>query len=442
MAGQNVATLVLQRLEEFERRSSSDLQVGMELAVLQNRQGAIADQQRAEIGRRLAILDQKATAELDQLRTVIVSRLDEFERHSFADVQASTELAAIKRREAIPHDLDGSTLRRLLRIEEMLESIESREGDIARQLEDLASSARGLGDDEAGIARRLQLLLELGQALDRRVAEERSTLHSIESLVGMVNERSVDSAAQELVDRPLNELGSGAAALLNYAISHRGFAAQAGLWFNPPLWVEHRAGDVVIGGMNERIVEVPYVTNRIGTLPPGSKILDFGAAESTVALSLASLGYNVTALDLHPYPVQHSRITSVACPAQEWEGPHQPLDAVISLSTLEHVGLGAYGENPTTSSLDRLLIERFARWLKPGGILVLTAPFGEWAIDTFQRTYDRDHLDNLLKGWRVLDLRYAVNSQPLRWDTTETEPMPASFAPDTRAIVLLTATPV
>ncbi len=253
---------------------------------------------------------------------------------------------------------------------------------------------------------------------------------------------SADHAARSFVNRPIEELGEGCAELLNYATGHRGFSAQAGLWFNHPLYVEHRPGGVGVASVNERIVEVPYVLQALAGLAEGSHILDFGATENTLALSLASMGHDVVALDFRPYPLQHPRLTAVASPAESWEGPQRPFDAIISLSTIEHVGLGHYGNGTGRGQdLDREILDRLHTWLRPGGLLVMTAPYGRWSVDDFQRTYDAEHLELLLERWTVCDRRYAISSDPLGWTIVEDDLIEALRDGAARAVIMLRATP-
>lgn len=234
------------------------------------------------------------------------------------------------------------------------------------------------------------------------------------------------------------ELTEAVAQVANFVESHRGFAAQAGLWFNPPCYVEHRAGGVVLGGINERIIEVPYVFAAVAGLPPGSSVLDFGSSESTVSLSLASLGFHVTSLDLRPYPVDHPNLTAVAKAAQEWEGPARPFDAIICLSTLEHVGLGWYGETATDEELDVAILERLGGWLAPGGVLAFTAPFGQWSVTEFERRYDLPHLERLFAGWTVEDRRFARQTSPTSWEMVE-DGEHRAWTPEDNGVVLLKA---
>jgi hypothetical protein len=149
----------------------------------------------------------------------------------------------------------------------------------------------------------------------------------------------------------------------------------------------------------------------------------------------------VTASDLRPYPLAHPNLTVLTGPLEDWDGPAEPLDAVLSLSTIEHIGLGAYGDDHGAGDGDRRLVERFSSWLRPGGELVLTAPYGRWEVTELQRVYDRPHLDALLDGWRVLDRSVCVQTAPDRWERADGEPPEATWNGGTRGVVLLRATP-
>lgn len=231
-------------------------------------------------------------------------------------------------------------------------------------------------------------------------------------------------------------IGPGTADFLNWSLGHTGPAAQAGVWVNQAINYFHHDGTVRLGDVNERIVELPWVMGLATSLAPGSLVLDFGAMESTVALSLAALGLDVIAADLRPYPFRHPRIRSLVGPIEQWEGPDRPLDAVVCVSALEHVGIGAYGEMATDGDLDREIVERFARWLKPGGEIAFTAPYGRWQVDELQRVYDATHLDALFAGWEVTARAICVQTAPDTWERVEEEP---DWSDGKRGVILLRA---
>jgi hypothetical protein len=222
------------------------------------------------------------------------------------------------------------------------------------------------------------------------------------------------------VDLPLEKLDGALAHLLNHAAGHRGLAAQADMWFNPPVVVELSEGSARVAAVNERIVEMPFAMAALGRLSPPARILDIGSAESTFPLSAASLGYRVAAVDLRPLPYLHPNLESWAGRFEDWEPPAEPFDAAFLISTIEHVGVGAYGEVPYGSSeagrgADRAMVERLRGLLVPGGLLVLTTPYGEGKIDELERTYDDEALGALLEGWEVLERRLVVRRDPTTW---------------------------
>ncbi len=243
------------------------------------------------------------------------------------------------------------------------------------------------------------------------------------------------------IGRTPSEIDLPTAQFANWLAGTEGFASQAHHWLNHGIAIEHRVGAVGVADINERTVEVPYVLQALNTLTVPSRIFDLGSLESMLPLWLASLGHQVTALDLHPYPFAHPRVDVVASAIQDWPDPTEQFDAVVSLSSLEHMGLSSYGQRSEASDLDRETMARFRKWLRPGGLLVFTAPFGGWHVDDFQRVYDTEHLDALLTGFLILDRRYAVQSDGPYWGCTNQEPVDGDRDAGSPGVVLVTATP-
>jgi SAM-dependent methyltransferase len=221
--------------------------------------------------------------------------------------------------------------------------------------------------------------------------------------------RSQEGAVEDLDER--------AAAFLNYAGSHRGFAAQAGLWLNPAVILEYGSNAVRLAGTNERIVEFPYALRALAAAPPGGRVLDVGSTESTLAFSAACLGYEVTAVDPRGYPFEHPRLRVVAGAVEDLED-EESYDAVVCLSTIEHIGVGAYGQSEAERA-DLQAMKRMHGLTKPGGLLVLTTPYGRAETSESERRYDRAGLDALLEGWEVENLAFARRLDEREW-TVET----------------------
>jgi hypothetical protein len=261
----------------------------------------------------------------------------------------------------------------------------------------------------------------LRRALDPRVA---MTVHEIDARLGSENlarptihDRldDLDRMGRDMlaglgwrgVPTPggaLSELDAAHAAYLNWAGGPGGYAAQAGLWFNPPVPVHHEPGAMDVLLVNERIVEQPFVFGAIARLGGAARILDVGGSESTVGLSLATLGHDVTLVDPRAHPLRHANLTHAACRLDELPDDGERFEAAVVLSAIEHFGLEHYDVGGGDSErLDLAAMKRLRAFVRPGGLLVLTVPFAaEPSVDDFQRVYDEAGLAELLEGWTVV----------------------------------------
>jgi SAM-dependent methyltransferase len=168
--------------------------------------------------------------------------------------------------------------------------------------------------------------------------------------------------------------------------------------------------------VSEQTVEVPLLLRELG--PEGSSILDFGGYESTLPLSLSALGYHVTVLDQRPYPFRHPRLHTVCA---DLFGDHLSLDTqfdlVMSISTIEHLGLGHYAERARPNG-DREGVERLWGLVRPGGRLVASVPAGRPSEQRGYRTYDEARLRSTFPhATRIC--WYRKNGRTGWWDSTD-----------------------
>lgn len=158
--------------------------------------------------------------------------------------------------------------------------------------------------------------------------------------------------------------------------------------------------------MNERIVEIPFAFQVLASLPKGEKVLDLGCTESPLPLQLAALGYQVTGFDFREYPYGHPNLTIVQGDMINLPFEKETFAAVCSISTLEHVGIGFYTDPREIEQADKKAMNEITRVLQPGGIFVLTVPYGVELQNEHQRVYDQKALGNLLSSFEVSERRY------------------------------------
>jgi len=276
-----------------------------------------------------------------------------------------------------------------------------------------------------------------GRSLDTVLAYVEQHARALEAVNTRLDELGRRVAFDPDEQPSVEEIDDNTARVLNYAASHEGFAAQANLWFNPALLVAYKPKGVELRWVNERIVEVPYAFRALSGLEPGATVLDVGSTESSVSLSLATLGYEVTAVDPRPNPLSHERLHVVAARIEEWEHEAE-FDAVVCLSTIEHVGTAAYGQPASDERLDLRAMARIRALTRPGGLLVLTTAVGTPSISESGRVYDREGLDELLAGWDVSDLTLVQRRDATTWDTVEQAV--EELGPEAETVAMITAT--
>lgn len=81
--------------------------------------------------------------------------------------------------------------------------------------------------------------------------------------------------------------------------------------------------------------------------------------------------------------------------------PADTFDWVVSLSAIEHIGLGHYDADPVDTCGDAVAMQNIWTWLKPGGQLYLDVPYrpeGFVVVDDSYRAYDAKALQQRLLG--------------------------------------------
>ncbi len=240
--------------------------------------------------------------------------------------------------------------------------------------------------------------------IDDRLGRGRAPVHDrlddLERLTRATLQAQGWMEAPERPGRDLASLDAAGAAYLNWSGGPDGYAAQAGLWFNPPVPVELVEGGAQILLVNERVVEQPWVFSRLPA-DPALRIVDVGGSESTVALSLATLGHEVDVIDPRGYPVEHPNLTVHRRRLDDYTGPGG-WDVAVCLSAVEHFGLEHYDQDASDARQDIAALTQLRHLLAPAGRLLLTVPYGpQFSVAGFERIYDQAALDELLAGWEV-----------------------------------------
>jgi SAM-dependent methyltransferase len=160
--------------------------------------------------------------------------------------------------------------------------------------------------------------------------------------------------------------------------------------------------------ITERVVEYPLTFQ---ALPVESTlILDIGSGNSPLPYHLACLGHTVHAVDILPYPLQHPNIQQVRCDAMRLPYDDETFSYVTAISSLEHFGLGGYGD-PVEEDAPFRARDEIRRVLKKGGKLIISLPVGREseALKTKKSNYTvfvPSLLSRFVEDFKVIQQRF------------------------------------
>ena len=147
--------------------------------------------------------------------------------------------------------------------------------------------------------------------------------------------------------------------------------------------------DLVTGDACVAIFGTLYRMGRL-SLPHGAQVLEVGCAEDDFLTPMLKErpDLQLTGIDWRPCDRPG---TVIRGDVLTHDFPEASFDAVVGVSSIEHIGLGHYSQDPLDVDGDRHCLERVVKWLKPGGWVYADVPYdpaGYFVHGTAYRVYD------------------------------------------------------
>jgi len=181
---------------------------------------------------------------------------------------------------------------------------------------------------------------------------------------------------------------------------------------------------------SSRIVEYPWVYMNLDEVNVCKRLLDVGSVGSFLPIDLASQGYEVWCIDVRKYEgnglVQNLRCFIGDVRKTSFENGF--FACVIAVSTLEHIGLGRYGEWLEPNG-DITAVREILRILSINGVLLVTLPFGKEEIFPSHRVYNQQRLRTILKGFKVEREDYYARNKNGFWSPCVKEDLAETRSP-------------
>ncbi len=165
--------------------------------------------------------------------------------------------------------------------------------------------------------------------------------------------------------------------------------------------------------VDERLVAYSFC---LASIPlERQKILDVGCHGSPLPVELASLGHETYGIDVLKYGLRHSNLTVIQGDICRMPFADKCFDIVTAISTIEHIGLGRWGD-PVWHAGDREAVSEMKRVLRSGGQLIASVPFGKRAVvvsrgTPLHRVYDFNGLMEIFQGLEVRRVSYFVKKR-------------------------------
>lgn len=124
--------------------------------------------------------------------------------------------------------------------------------------------------------------------------------------------------------------------------------------------------------------------------PPHASVLEIGSAEDDwiTPMIAARPDLRITGIDWRA--TQRPADLMVQGDVLTYDFPAASFDAIVAVSTLEHIGLNSYGD-PLDPDGDTKAVQRAWTWLKPGGFFYFDVPYrpdGPYTVNSNFRAYD------------------------------------------------------
>lgn len=160
--------------------------------------------------------------------------------------------------------------------------------------------------------------------------------------------------------------------------------------------------------------------------PSGARVLEIGCAEADWMTPMLAErpDLNLTGIDWRRCPrpgtVIHGDVLTQTFPAASF-------DAVVGISSIEHIGLGHYSDDPLDPEGDRHCLEKVVSWLTPGGWVYADVPYdptGFRVHGTEYRTYDDAAIADrlIVPGLRQVGAWYVTGTEPTKLLTSPPPP--------------------
>ena len=160
--------------------------------------------------------------------------------------------------------------------------------------------------------------------------------------------------------------------------------------------------------INERVIEYSWVYKNIPDLENG-RVLDVGAKEGLPITDMLLENENIVyAFDINASgSIRRGNLIIERGDIRSTSYEENYFDAVIAVSTLEHIGVaGRYRISGEDDLGDFKAMQEMFRILKPGGKVLVTVPYGIGKSLPLNRLYNAERINGIFNNYKIIKSTY------------------------------------
>jgi len=155
---------------------------------------------------------------------------------------------------------------------------------------------------------------------------------------------------------------------------------------------------------SDRYLEYPWMLQNIKIT--SGRILDVGSTASNMLYKFLPKEVEINSIDLNDKHIESDSVKFSVGDIRKTNYEDNYFDVISCISTLEHIGVsGRYGSDEDSTG-DLKAVREMGRILKPGGVMLITVPYGVKDVLPINKLYNKERINELFKDFSMVEIEY------------------------------------